>query len=216
MPKHQANLDFVTGTEWASSQYDLDGKMASRFDLRRPKSAWLPLNMGALNYCEFRGMIMKSTIYFNGKTGVRLLQPDAAEAGARRSPARGNHPRARRRPKTAVRGPHPVGAGRALLHFRMLVRHPRAAAGGAARRGAGDDLSTWLQRDLADAAETRSELQPRQGLTMPRLLLLNHVVLLLCCSIDLAPGFRQHCCQAKNVNNGSKIIGQKNYWLNVK
>ena len=88
MPKHQANLDFVTGTEWVSSQYDLDGQMVSRFDVRRPKSAWLPLNMGALNYCEFRGMIMKSTIYFNGKTGFHLLRPDAARL------VLGDHPRA--------------------------------------------------------------------------------------------------------------------------
>jgi hypothetical protein len=88
MPKHQANLDFVTGTEWVSAQYDLDGQMVSRFDVRRPKSAWLPLNMGALNYCEFRGMIMKSTIYFNGKTGFHLLRPDAARL------VLGDHPRA--------------------------------------------------------------------------------------------------------------------------
>ena len=78
MPKHQANLDFVSGTEWVSAQYDLDGQMVSRFDVRRPKSAWLPLSMGAINYCVFRGMMMKSTIYFNGKAGVHLLQPGSA------------------------------------------------------------------------------------------------------------------------------------------
>ena len=88
MPKHQANLDFVAGTEWVSSQYDLDGQMVSRFDVRRPKSAWLPLNMGAINYCVFRGMMMKSIIYFNGKAGVHLLKRDAARL------VLGTHPRA--------------------------------------------------------------------------------------------------------------------------
>lgn len=88
MPKHQANLDFVIGTEWVSSQYDLDGHMVSRFDVRRPKSAWLPLNMGAVNYCVFRDMMMKSIIYFNGKAGVHLLQPGSARL------VLGTHPRA--------------------------------------------------------------------------------------------------------------------------
>ena len=38
------------------------------------------------------------------------------------------------------------------------------------------------------AAEPRPEFQPRHGVTMPRLLLLNHVILLLCCSIYLGTG----------------------------
>lgn len=78
MPKHQANLDFKTGATWVSSQYDLDGKMVSRFDVRRPGSEWLPLNAGAANYCQFRGMIMRSFIYFKGKAGVHFLKPGVA------------------------------------------------------------------------------------------------------------------------------------------
>jgi hypothetical protein len=88
MPKHQANLDFVRGTRWVSAQYDLDGRMVSRFDVRTPRSYWLPLNMGAANYCVFRGMMMKSVIYFRGTAGVHLLQPDAARL------LLGDHPRA--------------------------------------------------------------------------------------------------------------------------
>jgi hypothetical protein len=88
MPKHQANLDFVTGTHWVSSQYDLDGQMVSRFDVRRPKSFWLPLNMSATNYCVFRGMIMKSLIYFRGKAGFHLMRPGSARL------VLGDHPRA--------------------------------------------------------------------------------------------------------------------------
>lgn len=78
MPKHQANLDFRAGREWVSSQYDLDGQMVSRLDVRVPKSFPFPLNAGAANYCEFRGMMMRSWIYFRGKAGVHLMRPDAA------------------------------------------------------------------------------------------------------------------------------------------
>jgi Acetoacetate decarboxylase (ADC) len=88
MPKHQANLDFVTGTQWVSSQYDLDGQMVSRLDIRRPKSCWLPLRNGATNYCVFRDMMMKSTIYFNGKLGLHLMRPASARL------LLGTHPRA--------------------------------------------------------------------------------------------------------------------------
>jgi len=61
-----------------SSQYDLDGEMVTRIDIERPRSAWLPLNMGAANFCEFRGMLMKSYIYFKGKLGFSLLRTGSA------------------------------------------------------------------------------------------------------------------------------------------
>lgn len=88
MPKHRANLDFVTGKEWASAQYDLDGQMVSRFDVRRPKSYWLPLSSAAVNYCVFRDMMMKSVIYFSGRAGFHLFRPDSARL------LLGDHPRA--------------------------------------------------------------------------------------------------------------------------
>jgi hypothetical protein len=88
MPKHQANLDFAAGSQWVSAQYDLDSRMVSRFDVRRPKSAWLPMSMGAANYCVFRGMMMKSLIYFSGKVGFHLLRPGSARL------ILGDHPRA--------------------------------------------------------------------------------------------------------------------------
>lgn len=104
MPKHKANLDFVTGKKWASSQYDLDGQMISRFDVLLPKSYWLPLNMGAANYCVFRGMMMKSLIYFRGKVGFHLMRPGSARL------VLGDHPRA-----DVIRNldvdPNPVFAG---------------------------------------------------------------------------------------------------------
>jgi hypothetical protein len=104
MPKHRANLDYVSGKSWVSSQYDLDGRMVSRFDVRLPKSYWLPLNMGAANYCVFRGMMMKSLIYFRGKVGFHLMRPGSARL------VLGDHPRA-----DVIRGlevdPNPIFSG---------------------------------------------------------------------------------------------------------
>lgn len=88
MPKHQAHLDYREGSAWVSAQYDLGGQMVSRFDVRRPRSHPLPLNMGATNYCQFRGMIYRSFIYFKGKAGLHLMKPDSARF------ILGDHPRA--------------------------------------------------------------------------------------------------------------------------
>ena len=87
MPKHQANLDFVVGDEWVSSRYDLDGKMVMKVEVKR-KKAWLPLKAGAVNWCSFRGLLMKSSIYFAGKLGFSLLKKDDARITL------GDHPRA--------------------------------------------------------------------------------------------------------------------------
>ena len=88
MPKHQAPLDYREGRKWVSAQYDHDGKMVTRIDVRRPRRTRLPLNMGAINYCSFRGMIWRSFIYFRGKVGVSLFRRGAARL------VLGDHPRA--------------------------------------------------------------------------------------------------------------------------
>ena len=74
MPKHQANLDFVITDDYVSSQYDLDGRLAMRITIDRPKRTPIrpPMHIGAANYCQFRGMLMKSYIYFRGKVGVHF------------------------------------------------------------------------------------------------------------------------------------------------
>lgn len=72
MPKHQANLDFVIAKRTVSSQYDLDGRLAMRIEIDRPRFAGLPVAAAAANYCAFRGMLMKSYIYFKGKAGFNL------------------------------------------------------------------------------------------------------------------------------------------------
>jgi hypothetical protein len=78
MPKHQANLDFREGAAWISAQYDLGGRMVTRFDVRRPSAIRWPMSMRAINYCSFRGMIFRSYIYFDAKAGVHLLKRGSA------------------------------------------------------------------------------------------------------------------------------------------
>jgi hypothetical protein len=71
MPKHQANLDFEISDRTVSSQYDLDGQFAMRIEVDRPRFEGLPIGAAAVNYCAFRGMLMKSSIYFRGRAGIR-------------------------------------------------------------------------------------------------------------------------------------------------
>ena len=73
MPKHQGHLDFKTSEKRVSSQYDLDGQLVTYIEIERPASTPLPLNMGAANFCAFRGMLMKSAIHIKGRAGLRLF-----------------------------------------------------------------------------------------------------------------------------------------------
>lgn len=88
MPKHQASLDFIEGPDIISAQYDQDDQLVMRLDITRPVRIFLPMNMGAANYCRFRGMLMKSYIYFKGKAGLTLFKKGAARLTL------GNHPNA--------------------------------------------------------------------------------------------------------------------------
>jgi hypothetical protein len=78
MPKHQANLDFRIEDRTVSSQYDLDGQLAMRITVDRPRWTALPLRFGAANFCAFRGMLFKSSIYFHGPAGFRVLRTPSA------------------------------------------------------------------------------------------------------------------------------------------
>jgi hypothetical protein len=72
MPKHQASLDFHVGDGVVSSQYDLDGQFGAYVEIATPRRLRLPLAVGASNYCQFRGMLMKSTIYFKGTASIGI------------------------------------------------------------------------------------------------------------------------------------------------
>jgi hypothetical protein len=88
MPKHQANLDFRVDDRTMSSQYDLDGKLCMRITVDRPQGLRVPIpNLGAVNYCEFRGMLMKSYIYFSDRAEVALGGKASAQL------LLGDHPR---------------------------------------------------------------------------------------------------------------------------
>jgi hypothetical protein len=87
MPKHQANLNYIVGDDVVSSQYDLDGIFAVKVEIQRPKSAWMPVSMTGVNYCGFRGMLYKSSVYFKGKLGFNLLKKGSARLLI------GDHPR---------------------------------------------------------------------------------------------------------------------------
>jgi hypothetical protein len=104
MPKHQASLDFVVGERYVSSQYDLNGEFMMRVDVRKPRTAWLPVNMGAANYCAFRGMLMKSRIYFKGKLGFSMFKRDSARLVI------GTHPRMAPLLSLDI-DPHPIACG---------------------------------------------------------------------------------------------------------
>jgi Acetoacetate decarboxylase (ADC) len=87
MPKHQANLNYIVGKETVSSQYDLDGQLAMKIEIDIPKKLSVPINTGAANYCSFRGMLMKSYIYFKGKLWISLFKKGSARLTL------GDHPR---------------------------------------------------------------------------------------------------------------------------
>ncbi len=72
MPKHQQSLNFIINKETVSAQYDLDGELAVKVVIPKPKKVWLPLNISTVNYSAFRGMLLKSYVYFKTKLGFTL------------------------------------------------------------------------------------------------------------------------------------------------
>lgn len=101
MPKHQANLDFEIRPKSVSSVYELDGLHALTIEIDHPGSAWLPVRMAAANYCAFRGMLMKSYIYFTGTAGISLFRKGSARLTI------GEHPRVQALKDLDI-GPNPM------------------------------------------------------------------------------------------------------------
>ncbi|HKH59128.1 MAG TPA: acetoacetate decarboxylase family protein [Rubrobacter sp.] len=86
-PKVQANLDFQVTESTITSQYDLDGMLAMRIEMRRPKNIWLPVSVSASAYSQFRGMLMKAHSSLGGKAGFSVLSRRACRLYI------GDHPR---------------------------------------------------------------------------------------------------------------------------
>ncbi|ONH23961.1 acetoacetate decarboxylase [Pseudofrankia asymbiotica] len=74
MPKHQANLDFEVEDGVISSQYDVDGELGVRIEIDHPGGPRLPLRGAGVNYCTFRGMLMKSRLRFASPAHVGLFR----------------------------------------------------------------------------------------------------------------------------------------------
>jgi Acetoacetate decarboxylase (ADC) len=87
MPKHQANLDFEVTDRTVASRYGLDGELLVSIEIDRPGGLALPVNVAAVNYCQFRGMLVKSYIHFAGRMHM------AMGGGARARLLVGDHPR---------------------------------------------------------------------------------------------------------------------------
>jgi len=62
--------------------------MVAEVEIERPGREIFPMSTGAINWCAFRGMLMKSSIYFHGKMGFRLWRKGSARLTL------GEHPRA--------------------------------------------------------------------------------------------------------------------------
>ncbi|MET9023266.1 acetoacetate decarboxylase family protein [Actinopolymorpha sp. NPDC004070] len=72
MPKHRAPLSFEVTDSRVAAQYDSDGLLAARVEIDRPSWGPLPLQAAAVAYAPFRGMLMRSTIYFAGDAFVAV------------------------------------------------------------------------------------------------------------------------------------------------
>jgi hypothetical protein len=140
MPKHQANLDFTVTSTSVSSQYDVDGQLGAYLEIERPPATALPLDAGAANYCVFRGLVMRSTIYFQGAADIALGRR------ARASLQLGDAPQ--------------VAALRAL----DIAPHPVFTAFLPSTRGVLDDhLECWFLTSAGEPADTGEGLESVVG-----------------------------------------------------
>ena len=88
MPKHIGNLNFRMTEEIVTSQYDLDGKLVCYIEMEKPGKFNIPFRMSAANFCAFRGMLMRSDIFFKGNVHPGLGKSAKAKI------ILGDHPRA--------------------------------------------------------------------------------------------------------------------------
>lgn len=87
MPKRRASLDFLIGPDVVSSQYDLDGQVVMRIDVPRTSRALFPLVADSVGYGQFRGLLTKSCLHFQGRAGLQFRPAEGARL------LLGDHPR---------------------------------------------------------------------------------------------------------------------------
>jgi len=78
MPKHQANLGFDIGDDTVTVQYEADGHLAMAVQIRKPESFPVPLAMTVSGYSQFRGMLFKSYLHFEGRAGMFVRNGQSA------------------------------------------------------------------------------------------------------------------------------------------
>ena len=150
MPKHQASLDFVVSEEAVSSQYDKDGSFVLRITIDRPRRLRMPISIAAANYCQFRGLLMKSYVYMSGKASLALGPSAAGTLELRRPPQRAPARRARDRAEADLHRLLPQLDRCARRSLRKLVPELRART-----------------RDPTRRARERDRPGARRGLTEP-------------------------------------------------
>jgi len=78
MPKHQANLSFDIADTTVQTQYEADGKLAMAVQIRKPADTPIPLSMTVSSYSQFRGMLFKAYLHFEGHAGVFVKKAGSA------------------------------------------------------------------------------------------------------------------------------------------
>jgi len=78
MPKHQASLSFDIGESTVQTQYEADGKLAMAVQIQKPSDTPIPLSMTVSSYSQFRGMLFKAYLHFEGHAGAFVKKPGSA------------------------------------------------------------------------------------------------------------------------------------------
>ena len=79
MPKHQARLSFEVAETTVRAQYEADGKLAMAVQITKPVNTPIPLSMTVSGYSQFRGMLFKSYLHFEGHAGVFVNKSGSAQ-----------------------------------------------------------------------------------------------------------------------------------------
>jgi hypothetical protein len=101
MPKHQASLSFEARDGAIVAQYEADGMLGMALRVQRQEKMLLPLSLSVSSYAQFRGMLFKSYLYFDGAAAITLEKKDAAQLVI------GNHPRVQPLKELEI-DPHPL------------------------------------------------------------------------------------------------------------
>jgi Acetoacetate decarboxylase (ADC) len=101
MPKHQANLSFEAHDDAIVAQYEADGMLGLALRVQGQEKMLVPLSLSISSYAQFRGMLFKSYLYFDGHAAITLQNKNAAQLVI------GNHPLVQPLKQLGI-DPHPL------------------------------------------------------------------------------------------------------------